>query len=294
MVDKINKISLFGRPLRLLPPAMFLYGILGISAASQAAQIAAEPAAPTVSYARLADLVLASPAIARVNIKSAIVVPAEKAPGLPAGQVRFYVQAETLGLIRGETVVARRIAFLLDGPAERAKKPGLKGRTLLAFGKGGAQVDQFQLTSSTALIDWSAANEALVRKVLADALAPDLPPAITAVTSAFHVSGAVLGEGETQVFLDTANNTPISLSIIRRPDEQPHFSASLGEIVDEAASLPPAGTMLWYRLACGLPERLPARALREAEPADASAASRDYAAFRAALSPCDRTAKPIF
>jgi hypothetical protein len=294
MVDEINKISLFRLPFRMLAPAMFLYGILGISAAGQATQISAEPAAPTVSYARLADLVLASPAIAKVNIKSAIVVPADRAPGLPAGMVRFYVQADTLGLIRGETVVARRISFLLDGPAERTKKPGLKGRTLLAFGKGGSQVDQFQLTSSTGLIDWSPANEALVRKVLADALAPDLPPAITAVSSAFHVAGAVLGEGETQIFLDTSSGTPISLSIIRRPDEQPHFSASLGEIVDDSASLPPTGTMLWYRLACGLPERLPARALREVEPADASAATRDYAAFRAALAPCDRSAKAIF
>ncbi len=273
--------------------ALFLYGILGISATGAAAEATPPPAPPTVTYARLADLVIASPAIARARISSAVTLKPEQAPGLAAGQTRFYVEAETIGLIRGESVIARKISFLMDGPSAKAKKPGLKGRVMLLFGRAGAQVNQLQLTSSTALVDWSPANEALARKVLTDALAADLPPAIKRVSSAFHVAGTVVGEGETQIFLETTNAAPVSLSIIRRPDEQPHFSASLGEIVDEAASIPPPGTMLWYRLACGLPDALPGRALGGLEPADAQAATRDYAAFREALAPCDRTARPV-
>ncbi|MBN8831054.1 MAG: hypothetical protein J0G94_10630 [Sphingomonadales bacterium] len=277
----------------LLFPALCLYGILTILSPAQAAEAPTAPATPTVTYARLADLVIASPAIARVKIKSAVALKPERAPDLGTGQTRFYVEAETLGLIRGNSVVARKIGFLLDGSSANAKKPGLKGREMLIFGKVGAQVDQIQLTASTALVDWTPANEALVRKVLADVMAPDVPPAIKGVTSAFHQVGAILGESETQIFLETASGAPISLSILRRPDEKAHFSASLGEIVDEAASIPEPDTMLWYRLACGLPEQLPARALRELAQADAQAAAGDYAAFRAALAPCRREATPV-
>lgn len=275
-----------------LPVALFCAG-LALPSPGQAAEEMTAPAAPSMSFARVADLVLASPAIARVQVKSVIALPPERAPDLGAGRTRFYVEADTMGLIRGESVIARKVSFLIDGPTSKAKKPGLKGRTLLIFGKVGSRIDQFQLTSSTAVTEWSAANEALVRKVIAEAMAPDAPPAITGISSAFHVTGTILGEGETQIFLETANGSPISLSVIRRPDEKPHFSASLGEVVDEAASLPEPDTMLWYRLACGLPEQLPARPLRGLDRTETQAASRDYAAFRGALAPCERTAQPV-
>jgi len=278
---------------RLTVPALFLYGILAISGPVTAKDPPPPPAQPTVSYARLADLIMASPTIATVRIKSAVALPAERAPGVAPGQSRFYVEAESIGLIRGDSVISRKTAFLIDGPTAKAKKPGLKGRTLIVFGKSGSRVDQIQLTSSTALIDWTPANEALVRRVLKEAIAADVPPAITGISSAFHVAGAIQGEGETQIFLETADGTPISLSVIRRPDEQPRFSASLGEIVDDAASLPPVDTMLWYRLACGLPEGLPRRALRDAAAADAQAATRDYSAFRQSLARCNRAATPV-
>jgi hypothetical protein len=273
--------------------ALCLYGIFTIRTPVQAAEAPPPVAAPTVAYARLADLVIASPAIARVKIKSAVALKPERVPDLTTGQTRFYIEADTIGLIRGNSVIARKIGFLVDGSSERAKKPGLKGREMLVFGRVGTRVDQLQLTSSTALVDWTPANEALVRKVLADVMAKDVPPAIKGVTSAFHQTGSILGESETQIFLETASGAPISLSILRRPDEKAHFSASLGEIVDEAASVPEPDTMLWYRLACGLPPQLPARAVRDLPQADAQAAARDYAAFLGALAPCRREPTPI-
>lgn len=293
MLDRTNRRPGLRRPSAFAIAALSLYGILSFSAPALAADPAPVSVAPTASYARLADLVIASPTIATVKVKSIVALPPERAPGLAAGQTRFYVQGETVGLIRGDSVIARKVAFLIDGPATKAKKPGLKNRTLILFGKVGGRVDQLQLTSSTAALDWSSANEALVRKVLKDAMSRDLPPAITGISSAFHVAGAIRGEGETQIFLETGDGSPISLSVIRRPDEQPHFSASLGEIVDDSASIPEPDTMLWYRLACGLPDALPTRALSELEPADAQAATRDYSAFRDALAPCDRRGTPI-
>jgi len=295
MTDKLNQPAPARLRWKLVIGTAFTLAITGTPANLAAAPTpAGQTETATATYARIADLVINSPAVATIQVKKATQLRPERAPDLAPGNARFYVEADTIGLIRGNMVVAKQIAFLIDGPDSKASRAALRKRTFLIFGTVGPQVNQFQLASSTALIDWSPANEALVRKVIHDMLAPDAPPAITGISSAFHVPGAILGEGETQIFLDTSNGTPISLSIIRRPDEQPQFSASLGEIVDNAASLPAPDTPLWYRLACGLPEALPGRALRGLEPVDANKAKRDYHAFQQALAPCARAGHPVF
>ena len=125
-----------------------------------------------------------------------------------------------------------------------------------------------------------------MRGITKDVLAADAPPTITGVGNAFHVPGTLPGEGETQVFLQTANGAPVSLQILRRPGEQPRWSVSLGDIVDEGAGPPARDTLLWYRLACGLPRELPATAF-EAEDANARLAREDYATVLASLGPCE-------
>jgi hypothetical protein len=221
-------------------------------------------------------------------------VPPERAPGLAPGQQRFLVTGDTLALIRGNDVLARQPSFLIDLPGTpKSKPPKWAKRSFLIFGKVEERVDFFQLLSSKALVAWSPDNEALVRKVDAALLASDAPPLIKGVDSVFHVSGAVAGEGESQIFLTTSDGSPISLSIISKPDEKPQFGVSLGEIVDDAAALPQPDTPLWYRLACFLPDRLPGSALAGQPAPDAATASKDYAAFLKALGPCDRTVLPI-
>src|SRR3546814_7628869 len=71
------------------------------------------------------------------------------------------------------------------------------------------------------------------------------------------VPGTIPGESETQIFLRTSDQRPVSLSVLRRPGEAPKWSVSLDEMVDESSA--PAGrdTLLWYRLACFLPGQLP-------------------------------------
>jgi hypothetical protein len=254
----------------------------------------AAPPPPVPAYARVADLVSAAPAIAVVRVRTLTAIAPELSPGAPAGMRRLLVDADTISLIRGNDVLARQSRFLIDivDTGER-KLPGWKGRTLLIFGEIQQRVDFFQLLSSTAAIAWSTENEALVRRIASDLAASDAPPVIAGVNSVFHVGGAVQGEGETQIFLDTANGAPVSLSIIRRPDEQPQFGVSLGELVDNSAALPAPDSPLWYRLACGLPDSLPASALRGQEEGDATAAAKDYAAFLKAMAPCERTPQLI-
>ncbi|MBO9579334.1 MAG: hypothetical protein J7498_00375 [Sphingobium sp.] len=246
------------------------------------------------TYARVADLVTASPAVAVVSVRKMALVPPERSPGLAAGHQRFLVTADTVALIRGNDAMARQASFLLDLPLPpKAKPPKWAKRNFLIFGKVEDRVDFFQLLSSDAIVAWSPDNEAFVRAIDGALLANNAPPRIRSVDSVFHVSGAIAGAGETQIFLTTSDGSPISLSIVNKPDEQPQFGVSLGEIVDESAALPKPDTPLWYRLACFLPGELPAKALAGQAPSDAAIATKDYAAFLKALGPCDRTATPI-
>jgi hypothetical protein len=89
---------------------------------------------------------------------------------------------------------------------------------------------------------------------------PGAAPRITGIGRAFHVPGNLPGESETQIFLQTADSRPVSLSVLRRPGETPRWAVALSEIVDEAAVPPAPGTLLWYRLACTLPRACRRRA----------------------------------
>nr|MDP8994164.1 hypothetical protein [Pseudomonadota bacterium] len=124
--------------------------------------------------------------------------------------------------------------------------------------------------------------------ILQEAAAPGAPPQITAVGRAFHVPGSIPGESETQIFLQTADQRPVSLTILRRPGEQPRWAVALSEFVDETAVTPRRDTLLWYRLACTLPRTLPPQSLRDASRTEAAAIQADYRLVIDALGPCVR------
>ncbi len=100
----------------------------------------------------------------------------------------------------------------------------------------------------------------------ANRAAADAPPRITGIGRAFHVPGSLPGESETQIFLQTADDRPISLTVLRRPGEQPRWSVALTEIVDEAAA-PPAPRHLALVPARLHPAAAPAAPTRCARPA---------------------------
>jgi hypothetical protein len=129
------------------------------------------------------------------------------------------------------------------------------------------------------------------RGILREAAAPDAPPIVTGVTNAFHVAGAVEGEGETQIFLDTADNKPVSLTISRESGSTPRWSVALGDVVDQGSGAPPRDTLIWYRLACFLPAALPAEAVADLDPAGSAIAGEDYRIVMTGLGPCSRRAK---
>jgi hypothetical protein len=253
---------------------------------------AATQTPPPFTYADVADLAAPARIIAVARIRSLTKVEA-KALASPPGRQIFYLEAQVTSLIRGETEMPPRIGFLADFPSEVNAGRMIKGKTMILFGRAGTQPGQIQLLSSRAMLPWSPGADIQLRAIVRELLATDAPPDIAGVAEAFHVEGTVAGESETQVFLATRSGRPISLSIIRRPDMEPRFGAALGEIVDEAADVPAPNTLLWYRLACGLPAALPMGSVSKLDQPSAEAAAADYRSFLTRLAPCDRTRPPL-
>lgn len=248
------------------------------------------PAAPALSYARIADVVIASPVIVDATIRSATRIKGAEAANVSPGYTRYYIEADVLALVRGPGAIPPRVGYLLDAPlGPDGRQPKLKRARVLLFARPvPGSPTQLQLISPSAQLWWSPEVDALTRRIAQEVIAGDAPPVVTGIGNAFHVPGSLPGEGETQVFLTTQDNRPVSLSILRRPGEQPRWAVALSEIVDDAAGPPQRDTLLWYRLACALPPALPARSTQALEPADAAVAREDYRYVIQQLGPCDR------
>lgn len=266
------------------------------AAASAAASGAAQqtpppPPAPAYSYADVADYAVDSATIIDARIRRVREVEAARAPGLAPGMARLYLEGDVQSAIYGRDPVARRVAWLVDLPRDaRGRAPGVARQRVLLFARPVSVANQLVLVSPRAMIPWDASVEAHARAIAAELARGNVPPAITGVGQAFHVAGTVAGEGESQIFLTTATDSPVSLTILRRPGQQRAWAAAFGEIVDEAAAAPRPGTIGHYRLACGLPATLPAAALRDASPSEAATARDDYAFVRSRVGACQRGA----
>ncbi|MGC4250304.1 MAG: hypothetical protein QM605_02245 [Sphingobium sp.] len=246
-------------------------------------------AAPGLSYADIVDLADAAPVIVQVRIRNSLSLPADRAGDVPPGYRRLYIEADVTALIRGEGGINPTVAYLYDAPVDaRGKTAKLKKAQMLLFAKPGARPGEIQLVARDAQIPATPSEMERVKSIVSTLVSPDAPPRIKGPGDAFHVSGTIAGEGETQIFLRTENGDPVSLSIIRRPGQEPRWAVALGEIVDEAARPPQPGSLLWYRLACALPPALPPQSVRTLSAPDADAAKADYQLVMQALGRCER------
>jgi hypothetical protein len=267
--------------------------LVAVAATPAESQVpAATAAAPGPTYADLADLALAAPIAAQVRISGATAVKAERAPGLRPGMARFYVQAGLVSLIRSPQTLPPRLSYLVDLPLDsKGKAPRLRkgSEFLLLAAPVAGKPGELQLAGPDAQIPFTPERAATLRSIIREASSASPPPRIAGIGRAFHVPGAIRGESETQIFLQTAGGTPVSLTILRRPGETPQWAVALSEIVDEAAEPPAPGTLLWYRLACGLPRSLPRQSLAEADAEGVAAIQADYRLVLDRLGPCVRT-----
>lgn len=262
---------------------------------AQPAGPAPASAASSLTFADLAGLSDAADLVIRAQIRNQITLKPERAPGLAAGFARLYIEARTQALVSGNVPIGESLRYLVDVPLNaKGKAPKLKKQEVLLFARSasdsrGGSASQIQLVAPSAQLSYSLSLEERLRPILAELAAPDSPAQITGVRDALSVSGNLAGESETQIFLKTADSSPVSIAILRRPQQQPIWGVSWGEIIDQSARPPRPQTIGWYRLACNLPPSLPSGANLSRDRAQRMQAERDYRFVVAALGPCERT-----
>lgn len=247
--------------------------------------------APQLTYADLVALSDGSPLVLRAQIRDQAALEPERAPGLAPGHARLYIEARTLSLIAGNVPVGEALRYLVDVPLNaKGKVPKLKKQEVLLFARPvQGRPGEIQLIGSEGQLAYSPELEARLRPVLASLVAADAPPVVTRISDVLAVEGTLVGESETQLFLDTRNDGPVSITVVRRPNQQPRWGVSWTEIVDQSARAPEADTLAWYRLACTLPAELPAEANLSRDSRARALAERDYAFVIDQLGPCTRT-----
>ena len=244
----------------------------------------------TSSYADVADFAAEAATIVHARIRRVTVVDPARAPGLPANLVRLYVEADVRAVIFGSAPLASRVVYITDQPRQaNGKPPRLNRAEVLLFARRVTNPNQLTLVNPAAQLSWSTDREVTARAIARELGRGAPPPRVTGISQAFHVAGTIPGESETQIFLTTATNQPVSLTILRRPGTEPQWAVAFGEIVDESATRPAPRTLGWYRLACGLPATVPTQAMEGMAPADRSAIARDYALVISGVGYCDRT-----
>ena len=264
--------------------------LLAAAAPAESQPAAPAPEAP-LTYADLADLALAAPIAAHVRVAKAIALKEKQAPDVPPGLARLYVEADVVSLIRSTDGLPSRLRYVVDLPrTAKGKAPKLaKGSQLILLAAPVAgRPGEVRLIAPDAQLAWTAQRADQLRSILREAVGSEPPPQITGIGRAFHVPGAIPGESETQIFLQTAAGDPVSLNVLRRPGETPYWAVALSEIVDDAAEPPKRDTLLWYRLACTLPRALPRQSLADADSAGAAAIQADYRLVLERLGPCIR------
>jgi hypothetical protein len=270
---------------------LVLSALLTIVNPAAAQKTAVAPPSAMLTYADVADLALHAPIVAQARIRKAERLKAELAGNVAASQRRYLITADIVALIRGRDGLPPRVAYVVDVvPDARGKWPKLEKSEVIVFARPVAgRPSEIRLAAPDAQQPASPSLAALVRTLLNEAGSPSAPPQVLGVGEAFHVEGTVPGEGETQIFLSAADGRPLSLSVLREPGAAPRWAVSIGEIVDQGAEPPTRDTLLWYRLACALPQRLPAASIESLSAADAAAAAEDYATIMTGLGTCRRT-----
>ncbi|MCB2058515.1 MAG: hypothetical protein KDE30_11450, partial [Novosphingobium sp.] len=78
------------------------------------------PAAPSsaATYADLADLTDHAPLVIRAQVRKLVAVDPARAPGLRAGQGRFYVEARTQAVLFGSSGLGEQLRYLVDLPLD--------------------------------------------------------------------------------------------------------------------------------------------------------------------------------
>ena len=266
-----------------------------VSGVVQAQNKSVEESTKSLTFSDLAALSDAADLVIHAEIRKQIRLKEDRAPGLPAGFARLYIEARTIALVSGNVPIGESLRYLVDVPLNAKGKPAkLKKSQVVIFARpspiGG---DQIQLVGAHGQLPYSPGLMTRLRPILSELAAADAPSQVTGVRDALSVRGNLAGESETQIFLKTVDSTPVSIAVLRRPGQQPLWGVSWGEIVDQSARPPRSQSLQWFRLACALPPSLPSGANLSRDRTERMQAERDYRFVMSALGSCDRTIDPI-
>lgn len=255
-----------------------------------AALLLALPAAATVAplaYADIADLTLAAPVIVRATVTGSERIAVADSPGLAPDRARLLIGAAVDAALIAPGTIPARLAWLWDATLDaKGKPPKPKGESVLAFLAAPAADGKTRLIAGAGQQAASPELEARVRAIATEARNGSAP-AITGIANGFRADGTVPGESESQFFLSTADAKGMTMVVTRKPGEALSVTVARGDVIDESATSVRPQTLLWYRLACTAPPRLPAAAGGN-DPALAA----DWQAALATLGPCGRTLAP--
>lgn len=255
------------------------------------AQSSAALSSGAITYADIAGLADSAPLIVHARLRKLSRVEDARAKPAAAGTARFYVVADTRALITGGSPIGQSFAYLVDLPVDAKGKPRArkKDEVILFARPVAGRAGELQLVRPNAQIAWSETSEVRVRAVVTELLSPQAPARVTGVRELTYVPGTLAGEGETQIFLTTADSSAASLTVRHRPGQPPQWGASFSELVAELGNPPRAETVEWYRLACFLPPSAPTNTNMSDGGEAKRIAEADYRMVIAALGPCRRT-----
>jgi hypothetical protein len=270
------------------PLAALLAGALSWSSAATA-QGAPAPL-PRYNYVDLVELSQSANLVVKAEIRKQATVEPERSPGLRPGWVRLYLEADTQALFAGRTAIGESLRLLADFPLdEKGKPPKLKKLSLVYFGKEvPGRPGELQLLTPDSYMPADPVDEERLRTVLRQVAASDKPPQVMGIKEALSVAGNLAGESETQLFLETREGQPVSITIMRRPGMAPQWGVAWSELVDQAARPPAPETLAWFSLACSLPPALPPSANLAQDEASRMRAVQDYRVVVEQLGPCQR------
>lgn len=245
----------------------------------------------SITYADIASLADSAPLVVHARLRKLARVEDVRARPPAAGTARFYVVAQTRALITGASPIGESFAYLVDLPVDAKGKPRArkKDEVILFARPVPGRAGEVQLVRPSAQIPWSQASETRLRAILTELVSPDAPARVTGVRELTYVPGTLAGEGETQIFLTTADSSAASLTVRHQPGQAPQWGASFSELVAELGNPPKPETIEWYRLACSLPPTPPAGINMSDSEEARRMAEADYRMVVASLGPCQRT-----
>jgi hypothetical protein len=244
-----------------------------------------------VTYADVASLADAAPIVVHARLRKLARIEDERARPSANGSARFYIMADTRALITGSSPIGQSFAYLADLPVDAKGRPRARKKDeVILFARAvPGRAGELQLVRPDAQIAWSESAEAGVRAIVTELVSPQAPAKVTGVREIIYVPGTLAGEGETQIFLTTANGSAASVTVRHQPGQPPQWGASFSELVAQVGHPPARDTIEWYRLACFLPAS-PPTAVNISESEEARrVADADYRMVLATLGPCRRT-----